>query len=174
VRTVVLRVAALALLLLLAVVGTLTMRMVGRLPDTVVYFVRDTGTGATLESVYRRTASRDAADAARAALASLAAGPTPEEAARGLVSEVPRDLVVRSVRLADGRLEVDLDQSFNEGGGTTAMLGRLNQVLSTLAQPAAVESVALSVDGEPLTVLGGEGIMVAHPWRRQSEGVPEW
>jgi spore germination protein GerM len=174
VRTVVLRVAALALLLLLAVVGTLTIRMLGRVPDTVVFFVRDQGTTFTLESVYRRTASGDAAGSARAALAALAAGPSPDEAARGLASEVPADLGVRDVRFADGRLDVDLGASFADGGGTASMLGRLHQVLYTLTQPSPVDRVALYLEGVPLTVLGGEGIMVAHPWTRPSEGVPSW
>lgn len=177
-RTVVLRVVALSLLLLLALAGTLAVRTMQRLPDTVLYLVRDAGTTFTLERVYRRTRARtdDPEARARHALAALAVGPTEEEAARGLGSEVPPDIVVRAVRLQDGVLEVDLDGSFAAGGGSASMLGRIHQVTWTLTQSSGIERLALYLDGEPLRVLGGEGVMVAHPWTRPTgdAAVPVW
>jgi spore germination protein GerM len=176
VRTVVLRVVALALLLLLAVVSVIVVRTLQRLPDTVVYLVRDEGRTFTLESVFRQTRSGASGTeaTARRALTALAAGPTAEEAARGLSSEVPPDLVVQDVRSGGGLLEVDLDAGFASGGGSASMLGRLHQVLYTLSHPTDVDRVALFLDGEPLTVLGGEGVMVEHPWTRPAGGVPRW
>lgn len=169
-----LRVVALALLLLLALVGVMVWRTLQRIPDTIVYMVRDQGTTFTLDGVYRRTRSTGVEATVRAALGALAAGPTEEEAARGLHSAVPSDLEVHGVRFAEGLLSVDLGATFTHGGGTASMLGRLHQVLYTLAQPSGVERVALFIEGEPLTVLGGEGVMVAHPWSRPGPGVPSW
>jgi spore germination protein GerM len=176
VRTVVLRVVALALLLLLAVVSAIVVRTLARLPDTVVYMVRDEGATFTLESVLRRTRSgaRDVEASARRSLAALSEGPTADEASRGLASEVPEGLVVHAVRLQERRLEVDLGAGFAAGGGTASMLGRLHQVHFTLSQPQDVDEVALYLDGRPLTVLGGEGVMVDHPWSRPPDGLPRW
>jgi spore germination protein GerM len=173
-RSVTLRVVALALLLLLVVVAGIALRTLRRLPDTIVYLVRDTGRTMTLEPVQRQGDRGDDAARARAALDALAAGPTAAEAARGLASEVPHDLEVRSVRVRDGLLEVDLGASFVAGGGSASMLGRLYQVAYTLTQPTSIDRVALFLEGEPLTVLGGEGVMVAHPWVRPAGGVPSW
>lgn len=172
IRSVVLRVAALALLLLLVLVATITVRTVGRLPDATLYFVRSGETAFTLEGVHRRLQARDPEGAARAAVAALAEGPSDAEAADGLRSAVPAGTRVRSAELNDGRLTVDLDRSFAEGGGSASMIGRLEQVRWTLTQPAGVDAVELHLDGRPLTVLGGEGVMVAQPWRRPENAEP--
>ncbi len=175
-RTVVLRVVALAMLLLLALVSVIVVRTLQRLPDTVVYFVRDGGTTFTLESVFRQTRSgaSDVEATSRRALAALVDGPTSEERARGLVSEVPRDVTVHDVRLRGRLLEVDMGGAFASGGGSASMFGRLYQVMYTLTHPNDVDEVALFLDGQPLRVLGGEGLMVDHPWSRPPGGVPAW
>lgn len=173
-RTVVLRVAALALLLLLALFGSLALRTMERLPDTMVYLVRDDAGTFTLEAVARRVRPDGALAAARSAVEALAAGPTPAEAARGLVSEVPADTVVRSVTWVGDVLVVDLDASVVAGGGTASMVGRLAQLTYTLTQPHGVSAVELRVDGRTLPAWGGEGVMVAWPWRRPAGGLPRW
>lgn len=173
-RTVVLRVAALALLLLLAVVGVLAMRTMQRLPDTVVYLVRDEGGSFTLEAVARRVRPDGALEAARAAVEALAAGPTAAEAARGLASEVLAATVVRSVAWAGDVLVVDLDAAVVAGGGTASMVGRLAQLTYTLTQPRGVEAVEVRVDGRTLEAWGGEGLMVTWPWRRPDGALPRW
>ena len=173
-RTVVLRVAALALLLLLAVVAALALRTLQRLPDTVVYFVRDDGGAFTLEAVARRARPEGALEAARAAVEALAAGPTAAEAARGLASEVPTATVVRSVAWAGDVLVVDLDAAVAAGGGTSSMVGRLAQLTYTLTQPRGVAAVEVRVDGRALEAWGGEGVMVAWPWVRPEGALPRW
>jgi spore germination protein GerM len=179
---VVLRVAALALLLLLALVATLTVRTLNRLPDVTLYLVRVEPTHFELEPVHRRLGVRRPALAAaqpteatvRAALEALAAGPTPEEAQRGLGSEVPPATEVRAVRFADGVVTVDLSADFGVGGGTASMLGRLHQVRFTAARPRGVEAVRLLVEGAPLVALGGEGLVVEQPWIPPERGTPRW
>ena len=173
-RTVVLRVAALAMLLLLAVVGALALRTMQRLPDTVIFLVREDGSAFTLEAVARRMRPDGPLDAARAAVEALAAGPTAAEAARGLASEVPADTVVRSVAWAGEVLVLDLDAAVLAGGGTSSMIGRIAQLTYTLTQPRGVEAIEVRVDGRAREVWGGEGVMVAWPWRRPEGGLPRW
>ena len=180
-RTVVLRVAALALLLLLALFATLTVRTLTRLPDVTLYLIRSEATSFTLEPVYRRlrpqashAAGHPSEVTVRAAIEALAAGPDPDEQRRGLGSEVPAGTQVRAVRLDDGLLTLDLSADFETGGGTSSMLGRLYQVHHTAARPAGVEAVRLLVEGEPLIALGGEGLMVEQPWVAPEQGLPRW
>jgi spore germination protein GerM len=174
VRTVVLRVVALALLLLLAVFGALALRTLQRLPDTVIYLIRDEGTSFTLEAVARRMRPAGALEAARAAVAALAEGPTPEEASNGLASAVPAGTTVRSVAWVGDVLVVDLDAAVVSGGGTSSMVGRLAQLTYTLTQPRGVAAVELLVDGRALGAWGGEGVMVTWPWRRPEGALPRW
>jgi len=174
VRSVALRVASLALLLLLALVGALTYNVLGRIPDTTLYLVRDDGNAMTLEPVYRRLRPSDPLAAATATVAALASGPTAEEAARGLGSEVPAGTVVRAARWRDDVLVLDLSGDVVVGGGSASMTGRLAQLTYSLTQPAAVDAVELWVEGQLLAAWGGEGIMASWPWRRPEGGLPRW
>lgn len=174
VRSVALRVASLALLLLLALVGALAFNVLGRVPDTTVYLVRDDGTAMTLEPVYRRLRPADPLAAAEATVAALASGPTPDEAARGLGSEVPAATAVRSARWRDDVLVLDLTGDVVAGGGSSSMMGRLAQLTYSLTQPSGVDAVELWVDGRLLAAWGGEGIMATWPWRRPEGGLPRW
>ena len=174
-RTVVLRVVALALLLLLALVAVITVRTLQRVPDTVVYFVASDGTSFHLAPAYRRAGRADAVTRAERAVAALAAGPTPDEAARGLSSAVPADTRVLDASLSNGTLTVDLSGAFERGGGSAMMVGRLNQLFYTLTRPENVRGVVLEIDGRRVSVFAGEGIEVASPWRRADHpDLPSW
>lgn len=169
------RVVALALLLLLALLASLGTRTLTRLPDTVVYFVNSEDTSFTLERAYRKTASRSPDMHARAAIEALVRGPTPAERDRGLTSAMPPTLEVRSVDLQDDILHVNLSSSFETGGGTALMRARLMQLFYTLTQPGQVDGVALSVEGARVHVFSGEGILVDQPWlRRDHPDMPRW
>ena len=176
VRAVALRVAALALLLLLALVAALTTRTLQRLPDATIYFVRyDDRAGFELEPVARRLGTDDAEAYARAAVEALADGPTDVEAAQGLSTAVPEGTRVLDAEARDGTLRVELSDEVASGGGTASMRGRLEQLRWTLTRPSSIEVVDLWMDGEPLRVLGGEGLMVDPLWRRPDDDrMPSW
>lgn len=167
-RTVVLRVVALSLLLLLVLLAAISVRTLRRVPDTVVYFVASDGSSFHLAPGYRKGVRGDAAAHATAAVAALAAGPTASEAARGLTSAVPADTRVISASLNGDTLTVDLSPSFEEGGGSAMMMGRLNQLFYTLTRPEGVSGVVLEVGGRRVTAFSGEGIVVPSPWRRET------
>ena len=56
--------------------------------------------------------------------------------------------------------------AFESGGGSTSMFVRLGQVIFTLTQFPAVESVRFSIEGRPVSVFSGEGIVIDHPQAR--------
>lgn len=171
-RTVVLRVVALALLLLLALFGAIALRTLARLPNTTLYFVKEKGTNFTLAAEHRRSGDADPTERAAWQVAALAAGPA---TAGELSTTVPPGTRLLHATFQGGVLTVDLNSEFESGGGTSSMLGRLNQLFYTLTQPKGVEAVRLLVEGRPVTVFAGEGLMVPQPWvREDSRALPTW
>lgn len=174
-RATALRIAALALLLLLVLVAVLSTRTMSRLPDATLYWIRSGDTTFSLAPRSRQLGTRTPEAYAKAAIAALAAGPTAREQAAGLAGAVPPGTDVVSAELRDGTLVVELTPAFAEGGGSSSMRGRLEQVRWTLTQPGWSEAVALRMDGVPLRVLGGEGLMVPERWSRPADGtLPTW
>lgn len=175
VRTVAVRVAALALLLLLALVATLSVRTLNRVPNTLLYFVRSDSKTFTLQSAPRRLPRGVREASLTRALQALVEGPSPEEDAQGLATSLPAATRVLDLQLKGREVWVDLSSAFATGGGSSDMLGRLFQVFYTLTQPSYVDSVRLFVEGEPVSVFGNEGILVGNPWRRvENTPLPVW
>lgn len=118
-------------------------------------------------AVVSRTVTATPAVAA-AAVSALLAGPTPAERNEGLSSTVPTGTVLRGVTIADKVATVDLSGTFASGGGSLSMTARLAQVTYTLTQFPTVSGVLFRLDGKPVTVFGGEGIMLDGPATRAS------
>ena len=125
-----------------------------------VYLLRD----GKVTPVRRSVAATPAV--ARAALTALLEGPTEQEVADGLATAIPTGTQLRDIALAGGTATVDLDGSFDAGGGSTSMLGRVAQVVATLTRFPTVERVAFRIDGEPVETIGGEGVVVDPPLGR--------
>jgi spore germination protein GerM len=102
----------------------------------------------------------------RGALDELLAGPTAAERDAALHSAIPDGTELRDVALADGLATVDLDETYESGGGSLSMTARVAQVVFTATQFENVDRVLFLLDGEPVDFLGGEGIVLAEPQRR--------
>ncbi len=103
------------------------------------------------------------ADQLRAAIERLLQGPANAD----VVSEIPSGTELKALRVASDGVHVDLSEPFTSGGGSASMQGRLAQVIYTASALNPDEPIWLSIDGEPLTVLGGEGLMIDQPTSRQ-------
>ncbi len=97
------------------------------------------------------------------ALERLLEGPANADVASG----IPDGTKLNTVKVKDDGVHVDVSKAFTVGGGSAAMQGRLGQLLYTASSLNPKESVWISIDGEPLTVLGGEGLEVSQPMTRQ-------
>jgi len=122
-----------------------------------VYLLRD----GEIAPVRRTVASTPAV--ARSALEALMTGPTGDEEADGLVTAIPEGTTLLDVSIADDVATVDLSGTFDDGGGSASMLGRVAQVVATLTQFPTIERVAFRLDGEPVETIGGEGVVVDPP-----------
>ncbi len=104
------------------------------------------------------------AEGIRASLTALIQG-SPDQR---LTSAIPPETEILGVRVEGDDIFLDLSADFTSGGGSTMMLGRITQLLytATSANPAA--RLWLSVNGEALNTLGGEGVIIDQPLTRAS------
>lgn len=126
-----------------------------------VYFLH----GEKVVSVHREVQVSSGAVAA-AAMRALLAGPTAAERVAGLTSAVPTGTQLRGITIAGGTADVDLSGRYESGGGSLSMSARLMQVVFTLTQFPTAQRVTWRLDGKPVTVFGGEGIVLDHPATR--------
>jgi germination protein M len=134
----------------------------GRTTSVAVYLLRD----GKVAPVRREIEATPAVG--RAALTELLEGPTADEAGDGLVSAIPEGTSLRDISIADGIATVDLEGTFDDGGGSASMLGRVAQIVATLTRFPAVERVSFRLDGEPVASIGGEGVVVDPPIGRRA------
>jgi len=101
-----------------------------------------------------------------AAIDRLLAGTSDEK----MATTLPTGIEVRKIAANKTQIYLDLSQEFGSGGGSASMIGRVAQILytSTTLNPEA--QVWLSIEGEPLEVLGGEGLMLDRPLTRMNFG----
>ena len=125
-----------------------------------VYFLRGEYLGVAERSVPRTKA------VAAAALRELCAGPSTFEQEAGLSSAVPEGTELRSVEIHDRVAAVDLSAEYATGGGSLSVMERIAQVVYTVTQFPTVDAVTFSINGEPVTSLGGEGVVVSSPQSR--------
>lgn len=102
-----------------------------------------------------------------AAIEAVLEGPESFEQDYGLSTSVPEGTQLLGLTIEDGIARVDLTSEFESGGGSASMQMRLAQIVYTITQFPTVTGVLFSLDGEPIDVLGGEGVVIDHPLTRR-------
>jgi len=136
-------------------VGTTTIR---------AYFILGSFTdNAGLVPVLRQVPKTRAVGAA--AMESLLAGPNDAEmgARPAMYTTIPAGTRFLGLTVDGGVATVNLSKEFESGGGSASVLGRLAQVVYTLTQFPTVKSVLFQIDGQRVTVFGGEGVVLGEP-----------
>ena len=109
------------------------------------------------------TRAVDLPEVAGNAIRALIDGPTPAEQDTELFTSIPPDTLLLGLTIADGLATIDLSREFEAGGGTTNILSRLAQVVYTLTQFPTVDEVLFMLDGAPVEVFSGEGVLLGDP-----------
>ena len=137
------------------------------IPVTVsVYFTRAQAGETTLAPVTRVVRARSTETRLREAYRALLAGPTAEERASGLSSEIPPGTRLRGIVVGAGVAAVDLTADVEQGGGSSSMQARVWQLVYTGTQFPAASHVRIFIEGQPRAALGGEGVVIDEPMPR--------
>lgn len=100
------------------------------------------------------------------ALTRLLAGPDAVTGSTNITA-IPTGTRLLGVGIDDGVATIDLSSEFESGGGSLSMFMRLAQVVYTATQFDTVKSVRLRLDGKPVEVFSGEGIILDKPLTRK-------
>jgi len=100
---------------------------------------------------------------ATAAVEALLSGPSPAERRSGIATAIPTGTRLLGIAIHGGVATVDLTSEYQSGGGSLSMQVRLGQVVYTLTQFPTVQRVRFRLDGTPVNVFSGEGIVLDHP-----------
>ncbi len=103
-----------------------------------------------------------------AAVAALVAGPSAAERTAGVATSIPEGTELLGLSIAGGIATVNLSRTYEAGGGSLTMFNRLAQLTYTLTQFPTVHGVNLELDGKPVRVFSGEGIILDRPMTRDS------
>jgi spore germination protein GerM len=85
-----------------------------------------------------------------------------------LVSALPSETEILNVRVEGDDIFLNFSRDLTQGGGSTSILGRVTQILYTATSHNPNARVWISVEGEALSTLGGEGLLLEQPLSRAS------
>jgi spore germination protein GerM len=132
-----------------------------------VYWLKDDGTSFELVAQSVSVAA-DASPSDRVAAVFGNLLSKPGDPSQEAFTTIPEQTQLLSASVEADGVHVDLSGDFETGGGSAAMIGRLGQVIYTATAFDPAAPVWLSVEGKPLTLLGGEGLEVSQPMTRSN------
>lgn len=103
----------------------------------------------------------------RAAVEALLDRPSEFEANAGVTTALPPDLELLDLTIDDEVATVDLSDGFGEGTGSAGEFLQVAQVVYTLTQFDTVSGVLFEVEGKPLKMTPGHGILLSGPQTRR-------
>jgi spore germination protein GerM len=134
-----------------------------------LFFSKKQGAQSVTEAVVRKLPSPPPASSERlkVVLTELLKGPTVEEKANGLYTEIPDGTQLLGLIVEKNNLTVNLSSHFSTGGGSNSMIRRFEEIRQTIFSIDRQHTVSMAVEGKILSTLGGEGLEVDDALKRQ-------
>lgn len=125
-----------------------------------IYFSKYQGSQSIVESVVRKLPEGNTAEPLKFALTELLKGPNAEEKSQGFYTEIPQGTKLLALTTQPKAITIDLSHQFSEGGGSTTMTQRLEEIKRTVKAVDTKHEINITIEGKPLELLGGEGLEV--------------
>jgi spore germination protein GerM len=125
-----------------------------------IWFVKPVNDQVSLVPVIRTLTH---SDQLAEAVEQLLTGPTPNEKAAGLSTEIPKGTTLLGVKRSDGTVELNLSKDFASSGGGTSLETRIEQLSRTVSDLAGSQKVYVAIDGERLSATPGDGLEIKQP-----------
>ena len=131
-----------------------------------VYWLKPSGTSFNLvpQPIQVQADVNNPSEFLEAAFNSLLAGPTEGSGS----TAIPKETKLLGITAEGDEVRVNLSDDFQYGGGSTAMIGRVGQVVYTATALNPNAKVYLELNGEQIEVLGGAGLELEQPLTREN------
>ncbi|TVR86678.1 MAG: hypothetical protein EA428_14250 [Spirochaetaceae bacterium] len=138
--------------------------------DFPLYFIRVTDTGTIYpDRVVREVSFVDTP--LTAMLQVLISGPNSQEIERGLHHLIPKDTRLISASVRGGVAYLNFNEAFQFNPlGIEGYLAQLKQIVYSTTEFPTVDAVQILIEGQEREFLGGDGVYIGRPLRRDSFG----
>lgn len=130
-----------------------------------VYFVKTVNKESELVSVQRNVIKTEKL-VVNVAVKRLLEGPTAQEKAKGYLTEIPKETKLLGINNSKDAVIINLSRDFESGGGSESMLVRLKQLIYTAVENTD-KPVYLELNGNRVKYIGGEGVEVPQPLKKE-------
>ncbi|MCQ2957896.1 MAG: GerMN domain-containing protein [Candidatus Gastranaerophilales bacterium] len=129
-----------------------------------VYFLKENGENVKFSTTRKNVKSES--DKFRASMEALFSGPSGLEKIAGVYSEIPPETKLLGIKEDATSYTINISDDFEMGGGADSMKIRVKQLVTTATQAAGEKDVYLEINGKRAEYVGGEGIMILQPLKR--------
>lgn len=132
-----------------------------------VFFTKVTNTKDTYVAVSRRKPQNYTGSDIEYATKTLLQGPTKYESSQGICSEIPNNTRLIWLKETPNKVIINLSDGFGFGGGGDSLYKRMYQLIKTVNHNTR-KPVYLYINGKQADMIGGEGLMLKQPLRKDS------
>ena len=134
--------------------------------ETSVYFVKVEDNESVKVATKKDTTNKTDSEKFRETMEALFSGPSGFEKIAGVYSEIPPETKLLGIKEDENSYTINISEEFEFGGGADSMKVRVKQLVTTATQAAGDKDVYLEIEGKRAEYVGGEGIIILQPLKR--------